>query len=145
MKNRKTLEKEFHNGLRLVDRDINVMHTRWSLEVEKTIKSFGKAYQQTVPPFSAVKRKGRPLYKLARRGEKIKSLPSRRVMIKKARLISFSLGKRGSLKSLPRARIELEVSKGFYVRSFAHDLGKKLGVGGLVVYLRRTRIGSYSI
>ncbi|MCD6225682.1 tRNA pseudouridine(55) synthase TruB [bacterium] len=115
-------------------------------KVMAAIKSFGQGYRQTVPPFSAVKVKGVPLYRLARKGRLVIP-PQREVVIKGACLQKFTPFQEGKeyFLSLPRAEILLQVGKGFYVRSFAHDLGKKLKVGALAEKIVRTRIGKFSL
>jgi len=108
-------------------------------KVEKALSSFGQGYLQTVPAFSAVKRKGRPLYKLAREGKTIKNLPQKEVKIGEIKLVSFKEA------VFPQVELLMKVSKGFYVRSLAFDLGKKLGVGGVLANLVRTKIGDFSL
>jgi len=115
------------------------------------------AYYQQVPLFSAVKVGGSPLYRLARQGKRPIDIPSKEVEIKKMILCSFRPADESSLKNwdqkeveevisiLPEVELLMEVGKGFYVRSFASDLGKKLGVGGVVTKLVRTKIGSYRL
>ena len=84
--------------------------------------------------FSAKKIKGRRLYKLARQGKEIEreELP---VKIYKNKLLEFE----GS-----RISLEIECSKGTYIRSIAHDLGKILGCGAHLSRLRRTKVGKFS-
>lgn len=108
-------------------------------QINLALRSFGEEYMQTVPAFSAVKRKGKPLYKYARQGKKLENLPQKEVQIKNINLISF----RNYL--FPEIEIKLRVSKGFYVRSFAHDLGEKLGTGAVLSALERTRIGRFHL
>jgi tRNA pseudouridine55 synthase len=83
--------------------------------------------------YSALKHEGRPLYELARRGVEI-AREAREVTVHKLDLVSWQP---------PIARVDMEVSKGFYVRSLAHDLGAKLGVGGSLAALRRTAVGRF--
>ncbi len=108
-------------------------------KIERVLSSFGKGYLQTVPAFSAVKRKGQPLYKLARKGEKITNLPQKEVKIEEIKVTDFKNA------VFPQVEIVMKVSKGFYVRSLAFDLGKKLGVGGVLAGLVRTKIGELSL
>ncbi len=87
----------------------------------------GDIYQ--VPPmYSALKRNGTPLYKLARKGIEIERSP-RPVTIHEINFFSFE-----------NAVLSLEVfcSKGTYIRTLVEDIGKSLGCGGYVVELRRT-------
>ncbi|MFH1601926.1 MAG: tRNA pseudouridine(55) synthase TruB [Candidatus Shapirobacteria bacterium] len=106
-------------------------------QISLALRSFGEKYMQTVPLYSAVKRKGKPLYRYARQGKKLENLPQKQVQIKKINLLSF----RNYL--FPEIEVKLRVSKGFYVRSFAHDLGEKLGTGAVLSALERTRIGRF--
>ena len=89
---------------------------------------------QKPPMFSAKKIKGRRLYKLARQGKEIEreELP---VNIYKNKLLNLE----GS-----RMSLEIECSKGTYIRSIAHDLGKSLGCGAHLGDLRRTKVGKFS-
>jgi len=125
--------------------------------IKRAVEGFGLSHCQQVPLFSAVKLKGVPLYRSARQGKKPTDLPSKKVEIKKITLCSFRRANKNSLKDwdqkevkelisiLPEAELLMEVGKGFYVRSFASDLGKKLGVGGVVTKLIRTKIGPYRL
>ncbi len=102
--------------------------------VEKALAELRGAILQKPPMFSAKKIKGRRLYKLARQGMKIErqELP---VKIYKNKLLELQSS---------RMSLEIECSKGTYVRSIAHDLGKSLGCGAHLGGLRRTRVGKFS-
>jgi tRNA pseudouridine55 synthase len=80
--------------------------------------------------YSALKKQGQPLYKLARKGEVVER-PQRAMTV-------YSL----SFKRIDDTELQLDVhcSSGFYVRSLAHDLGQALGCGAHVIELRRTAI-----
>jgi tRNA pseudouridine55 synthase len=93
----------------------------------------GNITQQT-PVYSAVKVGGERLYKKARRGEKV-VLPFRHVTVVRFEITS-KLGN--------DVGFEVECSSGTYIRSLAHELGQRLGVGGHLVELRRTSSGSFS-
>ena len=90
---------------------------------------------QRVPPFSAVKRDGQPLYKKARRGEAI-DLPEREVTIHALDLLAYEP---------PELTVRVAASSGTYIRSLAHDLGESLGTGGHVTALRRTAVGAFAL
>jgi tRNA pseudouridine55 synthase len=117
-------------------------------------KNFLGSFIQTVPIYSAVKRKGQRLYKLARKNtvEKI-VLPKRQVELSRFLITSFSSFAETkpakdlptALKVYPRMGIEIDVSKGFYVRSLVSDLGKIFSVGAVTTKLVRTRIGPYKL
>lgn len=85
--------------------------------------------------YSAVKRKGVPLYKLARRGEEVEREP-RTVHIASARMLRWDP---------PDVEVEVVCSPGTYVRVLAQDLGRALGCGGHLADLRRTRNGPFGI
>lgn len=90
---------------------------------------------QTPPMVSAVKVKGVPLYKLARRGQEIERTP------RLVHVYSF----RFSRYEPPLADFRLACTKGTYVRSIAHDLGQKLGCGAHLFSLRRLASGTLKI
>ena len=94
-------------------------------------------YYQMPPIFSAKKINGVRAYKLARANKKVKLKPQL-VKIKKMRIISFD----PILKTL---KIIIDVSKGFYIRSFCNDLAKKLKTFAYVSSLRRTKSGVHNI
>ena len=103
--------------------------------IEAALERFRGEIEQTPPAYSAIKRDGVPLYKLARRGEEVTVEP-RRVRVDRLALTSCEP---------PLLRLEVDCSKGFYVRSLAHDIGGALGVGGMLSGLRRTRVGDFGI
>lgn len=90
---------------------------------------------QIPPMYSALKVDGQKLYKLARKGKTVKREP-RRVTI-----YSFDILKI----ALPDIHFKISCSKGTYVRVIANDFGEKLGCGGILIGLRRTKIGEYSV
>lgn len=90
---------------------------------------------QTPPMYSALKRKGVPLYKLARRGI-IVEREARQVVIEKLTLVQTGNDTLG---------FSLSCSKGTYVRSLAADLGAALGCGAHLVTLRRTAVGPFTV
>jgi tRNA pseudouridine55 synthase len=87
------------------------------------------------PRYSAKKIAGRKAYQLARKGISV-DMPPSRVSIHSLELREFQF---------PYFTIACEVSSGFYVRSLAHDIGEKLGVGATVTHVRRTRVGPYRV
>ena len=96
-------------------------------EVKKEIKNFLGESLQTPPFFSALKHKGKPLYKYAREGKLINKEP-RRIKIKDINKIVY----KNTICSF-----EILCSKGTYIRSIARDLGKNLGCGGHMLKLKR--------
>jgi len=101
------------------------------------LDKFRGEIKQTVPAFSAVKVKGQKLYRASHRG-KINTalLPEKLVHIKELELLSFKNSK---------FKIKTLVSSGTYIRSLVHDVGQELGVGAVVLSLRRTKIGELSL
>ena len=102
--------------------------------IERALSELRGTILQKPPMFSAKKIKGRRLYKLARQGKEIEreELP---VNIYKNKLLDLQG---------PRMSLEIECSKGTYIRSIAHDLGKSLGCGAHLGGLRRTKVGKFS-
>ncbi len=107
-------------------------------DVVVALKAFEGEIEQIPSMFSAIKKDGQPLYKLARQGLEVERKP-RPVVIKELQLRAFRGGAR------PEVDIYLECSKGTYVRSLAEDLGGALGCGAFVSALRRTRAGPFRI
>lgn len=93
--------------------------------------------KQLPPMYSAIKRDGQPLYKLARQGIEV-DREERQVEVYSFELTEFSAGER------PEAVFEIDCSKGTYVRTLIADLGDRLDVGACVTALRRTQAGPFS-
>ena len=104
-------------------------------EVRKVIQSFEGTYDQIPPMYSALKVNGKKLYELAREGIEVERKP-RSVTIFEIEIESIEL---------PRAVITVKCSKGTYIRTLCHDIGEKLGCGGCMEQLTRTRSGRFSI
>ncbi len=104
-------------------------------DVQNIIEHFTGEQQQLPPMFSAVKIKGLPLYKLARKGKEIKR-EARTIHISKLEI--SILGDR-------HLGLSIDCSKGTYIRSLAYDIGKYLGTGAYLLSLRRTRIGKFTV
>ena len=107
--------------------------------ITETAKSFEGAIDQIPPIFSAKMVEGERSYDLARKGE-AKELKPNRITIT-AFLITAVRTVEGGLE----ADFDVTCSKGTYIRSLAHDLGQKLGCGGYLQSLRRTRIGKHKV
>jgi tRNA pseudouridine55 synthase len=88
---------------------------------------------QFPPVFSALKFEGKRAYKLARKKEDI-HLEPRKVQISNFEILEVDF---------PFVKFKIDVSKGFYVRSFAYDFGKELGYSSYLYSLQRTRIGEF--
>jgi len=104
-------------------------------ELERVLKEFRGDIWQTPPPFSAKKIEGRKAYELARKGLRV-DIPPKKVSIYSLELKEFEF---------PYFILTCDVSSGFYVRSLVHDIGAKLGVGSIVIEVRRTRVGRYFV
>ncbi len=91
--------------------------------------------EQIPPMYSAVKFKGTNLYKLARKGKTVEREP-RKVTVYRFDITSIKL---------PEINFEIDCSKGTYIRVIANDFGEKLGCGAVLINLRRTNIGNYSV
>ena len=106
--------------------------------VQAVINSFHNCtYWQTPPIYSAIKIKGKKLYEYARKGEKI-TIPPRQVIIKKIQLLEYIVEK--NIISL-----EVECSKGTYIRSLVGDIANKLETVATVIKLRRISSGDFHI
>ncbi|UCC60131.1 MAG: tRNA pseudouridine(55) synthase TruB [Dehalococcoidia bacterium] len=104
-------------------------------QVKTAIESFQGIIQQTPPMYSAVKHQGVPLYRLARAGVSVPRKP-RHIEIYRIDLLQWRS---------PSAVLEVECSKGTYIRTLANDLGEKLGCGGHLKNLVRIRSGPFNI
>jgi tRNA pseudouridine55 synthase len=105
-------------------------------DVERAAAAMVGDISQVPPMVSAVKVGGERLYRKARRGEEVEREP-RRVVVHALDVESFTPGQRAS------ARLRVRCSRGTYVRTLAHDLGRALSVGGHVATLRRVRVGRF--
>ncbi len=104
-------------------------------QVEEALAGFRGTIQQVPPMYSALKREGRPLYELARAGLEVEREP-RTVEIFRLEITDWKP---------PIIQMEVECSKGTYIRSLAHDLGKKLGVGAHLRGLVRLASGRFTL
>lgn len=103
-------------------------------------------FMQVPPQYSAKKRDGRKAYELARKGEEAVLEPVE-ITVGAARLLAVDAreGIAGDGRALPCWDVELEVSKGTYIRSIARDMGAGLGTCATLASLRRTRIGGITV
>jgi len=102
-------------------------------EIIKTFPEFIGHIKQMPPIYSAIKIQGKEAYKYARQGQEIKMEP-REVEIKNIELMEYAW---------PKLKIKVLTGPGVYIRSLARDIGKKLGVGGYLSFLERTRVGDF--
>lgn len=110
--------------------DVNGLHAEM---VERCILSFVGTYNQVPPMYSALKVNGKKLYELARQGIEVER-KARPVEIHDIRIIEMNL---------PRVRMEVSCSKGTYIRTLCHDIGQKIGCGGCMEELIRTRVSRF--
>ena len=103
--------------------------------IQKTLKLFIGEIKQTPPIYSAIKINGQSAYKMARRGEKPKIKP-RKIKIYNIKILKYKW---------PHLHIKVKCGKGAYIRSLAHDLGKKLGCGAYLKELTRIEAGKFSM
>lgn len=104
-------------------------------EVKRAIYSFLGDYAQIPPMYSAIKIDGKKLYELARAGREVVR-EARPVRIDELEILSLEL---------PEAAIRVVCSKGTYIRTLCHDIGARLGCGGTMAALKRTRSGDFAI
>jgi tRNA pseudouridine55 synthase len=104
-------------------------------QIRAAFDAFTGEFEQIPPMVSAIKKDGVPLYKLARKGQTIEREP------RPVRVDGYQI----SRVELPEIDFVVNCSKGFYVRTYAHDIGGKLGCGGHLSALRRTRSGKFTL
>jgi tRNA pseudouridine55 synthase len=104
-------------------------------DVSRALEAFVGEIEQAPPAYSAVKVRGQPAHRLARKGAAV-ALAARPARIDRIDLLSFEP---------PDVEIEVECGKGTYIRSLAHDLGQALGCGGHLASLVRTRVGPFAV
>ncbi len=99
----------------------------------ETVMGFQGTYEQIPPMYSALKVGGKKLYELARQGREVE---------RKARPVTIHEISVSEVE-LPRLTVTVRCSKGTYIRTLCHDIGKKLGCGGCMESLVRTEVGSF--
>lgn len=104
-------------------------------DIEVALAAYHGPLLQTPPMVSAVKVDGKPLYKLARKGQEIERQP-RQITIHALTLDACAL---------PEFTLTITCSAGTYIRSLAHDLGEQLGCGAHLVALTRTATGRFDL
>ena len=138
-------EKEYVAGLRLgvvtdtQDMGGTVLETNsvcvTRAQLEAALRQFLGPIEQLPPMYSAIKINGQKLYELARRGQEVARRP-RSITIHALELLE---GEGADW------TVRVRCSKGTYVRTLCHDLGRALGCGGCMSSLRRTRAGSFTL
>lgn len=104
-------------------------------KIRTALNKMSGVIEQVPPMFSAKKVNGKRLYSLARKGITIERKPVK-VTISKVDVLHWEA---------PELELMLNVSKGTYIRSYAHDLGRTLKVPALLSELRRVRVGNFSV
>ena len=104
-------------------------------DVEAALKTFMGQIEQLPPMYSAIKVNGQKLYALARRGVEVERTP-RRITIFELELLEGA-GRDYTFR--------VRCSKGTYVRTLCHDIGKMLGCGACMSSLRRTKAGMFTL
>ena len=122
------------------DRDGEVIETHAVGTLDKSViegafARFHGDFYQIPPMVSAIKKEGVPLYKLAREGKVVEREP---------RCVHVYAHEIRKIR-LPEIDFRVICSKGFYVRTYAHDIGQELGCGAHLSDLRRTKSGRFSV
>lgn len=104
-------------------------------QVLECILSFIGEYQQLPPMYSALKVNGKKLYELARDGIEVER-KRRKVTIFEIQILEVNL---------PVVRMRVHCSKGTYIRTLCHDIGEKLGIGGCMQLLLRTKVSCFEL
>ncbi len=120
------------NGNKIAEKENPLLEKK---EIEEVLNSFLGKYVQEIPKYSAVKFKGKELYKYARMNVEIPQL-NREIDIQSIRLINFEDDV---------ITFEVVCSKGTYIRQLGQDIAHKLNTCGHLIALRRIKIGSFSI
>ena len=110
---------------------INIFHD----DLINCSQSFLGTIKQYPPIFSALKKDGVPLYKIARRGDHV-DLPARNVVVHNFEIIKWDS---------PYLTFRVRCGKGTYIRSLANDFGEKMGTGAYLYSLKREKIGHHHI
>lgn len=104
-------------------------------EAKEAVYSFLGDYEQIPPMYSALKVNGKKLYELARQGKEVER-KARHVRIEELEILKTEL---------PVIQMRVVCTKGTYIRTLCDDIGKKLGCGGTMQSLQRTRVGSFLV
>jgi len=104
-------------------------------QIDAAFAKFHGDFYQTPPMVSAIKKDGVPLYKLARQGKQVEREP---------RFVHVYAHEIQALR-MPEIDFRVVCSKGFYVRTYAHEIGQELGCGAHLKALRRTKSGRFHV
>ena len=103
-------------------------------EIHEKLALFQGTIEQVPPMFSAKRQNGKKLYELAREGKSVERKP--KTVTVKTTFVDYQY---------PTLTLDIECTKGTYIRSIAHDLGQALGCGAFVSKLVRTRSGPFEL
>ena len=106
-------------------------------EIENELNNFRGDIEQLPPIYSAIKVNGKKLYEYARKGEEVEIKP-RSVNINELKILNYDQENR-------ILELYIKCSKGTYIRSIAHDLGKNLGCFGHLIKLVRVKAGDFEV
>lgn len=121
---------------RETEREVVAVETPPTLDqVRAAAAGFVGEIDQKPPAHSAIWIDGKRAYKLARRGDEVE-MAVRRVVVHEIRVLAYDW---------PMVTLDIRCGKGVYIRSIARDLGVALGTGGTLAWLRRTRVGPWTI
>lgn len=104
-------------------------------QVRESTLHFLGGYEQIPPMYSALKVNGKKLYELARAGREVERRP-RRVEISELEILKMAL---------PTVRFRVVCSRGTYIRTLCHDIGERIGCGGAMASLTRSRVGMFGV
>ena len=106
-------------------------------QIKSALTQFEGDIEQVPPMYSALKRDGQPLYKLAREGKTVEREP-RAITVYSIELTGFD-------PQSQELEIEVDCSKGTYIRTIADDLGQIIGCGAHIIALRRLKAGAFTL
>ncbi|MEE0944503.1 MAG: tRNA pseudouridine(55) synthase TruB [Clostridia bacterium] len=129
----KTTDTQDASGNVLTEKEVNVTKE----DIENIISEFIGEIEQIPPMFSAIKKDGKKLYELARKGITVEREP-RKIKIYSIDILDVDLKN-------DRVTIDVKCSKGTYIRTLCEDIGNRLGCGGYMESLRRTESGGFEI
>ncbi len=127
----RTTDTQDTSGTVLEERPVEVTEE----ELRRTVDSFQGEQLQIPPMYSALKVNGKKLYELAREGKTVERKP---------RPVTFYEIEIGEIR-FPEVELRVVCSKGTYIRTLCHDIGEKLGCGGCMAHLTRTRVGVFGL
>ncbi|WP_193213230.1 tRNA pseudouridine(55) synthase TruB [Luteolibacter marinus] len=128
----KTTSTQDRQGEVLEEKEVPAFTTE---QLDEAFAAFTGDFEQIPPMVSAIKKDGVPLYKLARKGQEVVREP------RPVKVLDYKITR----VELPEIDFVVNCSKGFYVRTYAHDIGAKLGCGAHLSNLRRTRSGRFTL